>query len=477
MDFRSLAAVVVILLFLVSSTPVAADASGVAIEGASYAGEGVVEQNEDTVRLWQSDPHTLNVTLTDTNASTRVEVCVGVANASNESVHNLSCQITTTTVNGSTASVPVEKWPENVTGDQTVVMTVRNNPSGFQKSELLDRDTVSVQVIEKDGDLDSDRLTNHQEVEHETNMSKADTDGDGHGDGKEVHEYGTDPTDTDTDSDGLRDGDEISRGTDPTASDTDGDGLTDSEEVNEYDTDPTVPDTDGDGLTDGEEVNEYDSDPTEPDTDGDGLTDSEEVDEYNTDPTEPDTDGDGLTDGEEVDEYDSDPTVPDTDGDFVSDGTEVTVWSGPSSAATPLAYVIVAVGGLVAVAWRIDGADGLERLRSVVESESAEETETESVSAVGTTDGTDEPAETNGTTEPPLITDDARVLRMLDEHSGRLPQSEVVERTEWSKSKVSRLLSRMEDEDQIKKITIGRENLITHMSDQPLESNDSSVND
>jgi uncharacterized membrane protein len=59
------------------------------------------------------------------------------------------------------------------------------------------------------------------------------------------------------------------------------------------------------------------------------------------------------------------------------------------------------------------------------------------------------------------VGDRARVRRLLEANGGRLRQAEVVERTGWSKSKASRVLTRMAEDDQVRKISVGRENLIT----------------
>jgi hypothetical protein len=67
----------------------------------------------------------------------------------------------------------------------------------------------------------------------------------------------------------------------------------------------------------------------------------------------------------------------------------------------------------------------------------------------------------------PAHPDAWRVRRLLDEHGGRLPQSEIVERTGWSKSKVSRVLSAMAEDEQVRKIRLGRENLVTRPGDVP----------
>lgn len=185
-------------------------------------------------------------------------------------------------------------------------------------------------------DTDGDGLDDGEEVnEHDTDPTASDTDDDGLEDGEEVDEHNTDPTDSDTDDDDLEDGEEVAEyGTNPAESDTDGDGLDDGEEVNEYETDPNVADTDNDGLDDGREV-EAGADPTVPDTDGDGLDDAEEVFGPDaTDPDDPDTDGDGLDDGEEVNRYDTDPTEADTDQDELDDGEEVEIGTDPTDSDT-----------------------------------------------------------------------------------------------------------------------------------------------
>lgn len=75
------------------------------------------------------------------------------------------------------------------------------------------------------------------------------------------------------------------------------------------------------------------------------------------------------------------------------------------------------------------------------------------------------PASTSGRIIRPdepveFLTDEDRVIRLLESNGGQVRQLDIVEQTEWSKSKVSRLLSRMHDNDQIEKISMGRENLI-----------------
>jgi hypothetical protein len=57
-------------------------------------------------------------------------------------------------------------------------------------------------------------------------------------------------------------------------------------------------------------------------------------------------------------------------------------------------------------------------------------------------------------------TDAERVEKILLSNDGQIKQSRIVEKTDWSKAKVSRLLSRMAENDRIRKDKNGRENTI-----------------
>jgi uncharacterized membrane protein len=56
---------------------------------------------------------------------------------------------------------------------------------------------------------------------------------------------------------------------------------------------------------------------------------------------------------------------------------------------------------------------------------------------------------------------------MLEENGGRMKQVTIVEETDWSKSKVSMLLSDMADEGTISKLRVGRENIISLKGFEP----------
>lgn len=78
--------------------------------------------------------------------------------------------------------------------------------------------------------------------------------------------------------------------------------------------------------------------------------------------------------------------------------------------------------------------------------------------------------------EPGLVPDDCLVERLLARHDGRLKQSAIVDRTGWSKSKVSRLLTRMADDGRVVKVQVGRENVIYLDGAEPRVVSDSSPN-
>lgn len=63
-------------------------------------------------------------------------------------------------------------------------------------------------------------------------------------------------------------------------------------------------------------------------------------------------------------------------------------------------------------------------------------------------------------TEDVPRTDASLIEGLLDDQGGRMRQTEIVHATGWSKSKVSLLLKEMEAAGRIRKVRIGRENLV-----------------
>ncbi len=483
----------VALVLLVAGQSVAA--AGVGIENVTFSGENVFTANGQTyVPAWDGG----NVSVTLSTGSDRYEVCISTV-AGNRSPTSIGCQVVAGNDAKKTVDFPVQNWsaPGPTSQRLRVVVSAANGGNGAlaqteRPYELLppnsdfDGDGLSNRAEDRRGtglrkpDSDGDGLSDGQEVQtYDTNPMKPDTDGDGLGDGVEVNTHRTNPTKADTDGDGLPDGKEVSsHGTDPVVADTDEDGLPDGVEVNQRNTNPTNPDTDNDGLQDGAEVNVHETDPTVPDTDGDGLTDAAEVNEYDTNPSKADTDGDGLADGPEVNVHNTDPNDADTDGDGAKDGAEVANGTNPGSVGGPLessdvdpttlVVVVLAIGLTVAgaVLWRRYQGDGRPG-ESAPGSDDLPPPSDQPETAATPTDADSPAVDEADDRVDRLLTDEARIQELLQEHGGQLKQAQIVELTPWSKSKVSRLISTMAEENKVTKITLGRENLITLPGEEP----------
>lgn len=66
----------------------------------------------------------------------------------------------------------------------------------------------------------------------------------------------------------------------------------------------------------------------------------------------------------------------------------------------------------------------------------------------------------DGVTDPELLTDEDRVVRLLELEGGRCKQSAIADELGWSASKTSRVVSDMADAGTVEKLRIGRENVI-----------------
>ncbi|WP_276272042.1 helix-turn-helix transcriptional regulator [Haloarcula litorea] len=151
-----------------------------------------------------------------------------------------------------------------------------------------------------------------------------------------------------------------------------------------------------------------------------------------------------------------------------SDGTSAEPTPGESGdgSAWPLmaAALLIALGVVAAAAWRSSGAPSLSGLLGSDDGATAATDGTaEPASEAGAEQATDEPA----VPDEELLSDSDRVLSLLEENGGRMKQVDIVERTDWSKSKVSMLLSDMEDDGEISKLRVGRENIISIAGEEP----------
>lgn len=62
--------------------------------------------------------------------------------------------------------------------------------------------------------------------------------------------------------------------------------------------------------------------------------------------------------------------------------------------------------------------------------------------------------------EDPMLTDEERVRRTIAAAGGRMRQRELVERSGWTKARVSRLVSAMAEDGVVVKVRVGRENVL-----------------
>ncbi|MEY7850833.1 helix-turn-helix transcriptional regulator [Natrarchaeobius sp. A-rgal3] len=69
-----------------------------------------------------------------------------------------------------------------------------------------------------------------------------------------------------------------------------------------------------------------------------------------------------------------------------------------------------------------------------------------------------------------FVTDQERVQQLVSENGGRMKQSKIVDSVDWSKAKVSRLLAELEEDGQITKLRLGRENLVCLPDHEPTAS-------
>jgi hypothetical protein len=246
-------------------------------------------------------------------------------------------------------------------------------------------------------------------------------------------------------------------------------------------------DFDGDGLPNAREF-AVGADPTVTDTDRDGLADGPEVRTYGTDPTSADTDGDGRRDGTEIREG-TDPNR--------ADATETPPSPTPTATPTPtpaadspavsmgllaglLAVVPLVVVGYLVVRRRSGAGAGplADRQEETVDAPSPGRSADRSTTAAsGSGDAGGDAGGRSDTARPPdvpdaVISDEERVLNAIEEADGRLPQQTLVQQFDWSKSKVSRVTSRLADRDELIKLQVGRRNLLVLPGEEPASHRD-----
>ncbi|MFC4408630.1 helix-turn-helix transcriptional regulator [Haloarchaeobius iranensis] len=164
-------------------------------------------------------------------------------------------------------------------------------------------------------------------------------------------------------------------------------------------------------------------------------------------------------------------TATTDDGGGTTAGGRTTATTGPTTATAttpgqgstdssfpmlPVMVGLVLVGLAGAVVWLRRRDDG-DEAATVTADEPSDEAGATTASATGGPSVPDEE----------LLTDEDRVLELLNDNGGRMRQSNIVDETDWSKSKVSMLLSDMEDDGSISKLRVGRENIVSLAGHEP----------
>ncbi|MFB6120164.1 MAG: helix-turn-helix transcriptional regulator [Halobacteriaceae archaeon] len=147
---------------------------------------------------------------------------------------------------------------------------------------------------------------------------------------------------------------------------------------------------------------------------------------------------------------------------FGASGPRVVVTKGGGGPPWALTAGIVLVGvGAAAGAFVYLRRREAEAEDTPAETEPATPGESETAPTAGGEAEAEAEAETE-TEEPPaeLLSNEERVLRLLENRGGRVKQQEIVSEFDWTAAKTSQVVSEMHEAGQIEKFRLGRENVI-----------------
>jgi len=125
-----------------------------------------------------------------------------------------------------------------------------------------------------------------------------------------------------------------------------------------------------------------------------------------------------------------------------------------------IVLVILGLGGVAA--WHSDLSSLFSDSSSAAESTEPASTGRETPEASITDETTGQ-----SSSEPVQRTDQELIVHILESNEDRMKQAKIVDETGWSKSKVSMVLSEMEDDGDISKLRVGRENIISLSGSEP----------
>lgn len=149
--------------------------------------------------------------------------------------------------------------------------------------------------------------------------------------------------------------------------------------------------------------------------------------------------------------------------EFTADGPRVVLepTGPPTGPRLPVSAAWLAAAGLLAVLL----AAGFYRLRETSD-ETPEGPSTAADADGGDADGDalaagrDADEEAAGTAPEELLSDEERVVRLLEEHGGRMKQQSVVEELDWSETKTSQVVKELHEDEKIERYRLGRENVL-----------------
>jgi hypothetical protein len=95
-----------------------------------------------------------------------------------------------------------------------------------------------------------------------------------------------------------------------------------------------------------------------------------------------------------------------------------------------------------------------------------------------TGDGTTPAAGDTATAGPPmeLLSNEEKVLRLVEDNGGRIKQKEVAEDLDWTAAKTSQVVSDLRDNEKLESFRLGRENVLT-LPDVDLEQSSENGDD
>lgn len=144
------------------------------------------------------------------------------------------------------------------------------------------------------------------------------------------------------------------------------------------------------------------------------------------------------------------------DDPTVAEGSSDEPLSAVLDAGSGFLWLLMILGLVIAI-----GSAVLWYRRTADESDPASPPSAQPTERAGVKAPSDTADESESLSDEELLTDDDRVVKLIRENGGRMKQVKIVEETGWSKSKVSMLLSDMEEEGTISKLRVGRENIIS----------------